>query len=352
MGGLSLLLEKELSSHFNLLVEHVKKIHKIRMASASALMVIHNDKIVTETYDGFHSNIPSAKPVQSQSQFNVASVRKSFIGFSVAWAKYNGDINSIDDPVLNYLPELDKDVMEGITLRHLLTHTHGLRTNEKGQLYNHCMVGNGWDYRGENIKMLTEIVHKATGKTVAQICQEQVFIPMGLTEIGWRTEPLEELVQVVHGTDSEASWHLRESPNGDMQNLFSSTRNLAFWGYLHLKKGYINGKQIIPEKIIDWTTALQSPKLPNSELPQNGYLWQVKDSPAKQSEIGSEVPSGSYQILGVMEQVVLIIPTQNIVVVRMMNRLGNPPGYKYLESIRSFGDCVMQCLHAKANAES
>jgi len=334
MGGREIatvqVLQTEQSSQFKLLIEHVRKLHELRMASASALMVIHNDKIVTETYEGFHSNFPGTKPIQLQSQFNVASVRKSFIGFAVAWAMYHGDLSSIDNPVQKYLPELDKDVMEGITLRHLLTHTHGIRTNEKGQLYNHFSAGNGRDYRGENIKMLTDIVHKVTGKTVAQICQEQVFHPMGLSEIGWRTELDEELVQVVHGQGREASWELKESPDGDMSNLFSSTRNLALWGYLHLKKGCVNGKQIIPEKIIDWATTHQSPQLPNSELPQNGFLWQVKGSPAKQSEIGSEVPEGSYQILGVMEQVVLVIPTYNIVVVRMMNRLGNPPGYIYL----------------------
>ncbi|AJY75759.1 serine hydrolase domain-containing protein [Paenibacillus beijingensis] len=346
-----MLLEKNLSPRFDPLVKHVKNLHDLRMASASALMVIHNDKIVAETYHSFLSTLPGSKPVQPQSQFNVASVRKSLIGFSVAWAMYNGRLGSIDDPVLQYLPNLNKDVMKGITLRHLLTHTHGLRTNEKDELYNHFTAGSGWDYRGENIRLLTEIVHQVTGKTVAQICREHVFLPMGLTEIGWRTKPHDDLVQVVHDPGRGASSELKMSPDGDMPNLFASTRNLACWGYLHLKRGCINGKQIVPEQIIDWITALQSPKLPSSDLPQNGFLWQVKDRPAKQSEIGSQVPPGSYQILGAMEQAVLVIPTHNIVVVRLMNRLGNPPGYNYLESIRSFGDCVMQCLHTDADSK-
>lgn len=40
---------------------------------------------------------------EENSQFNAVSVRKSYIGFAVAYALHNGYILSIDDPVLNYI---------------------------------------------------------------------------------------------------------------------------------------------------------------------------------------------------------------------------------------------------------
>jgi hypothetical protein len=42
-------------------------------------------------------------------------------------------------------------------------------------------------------------------------------------------------------------------------NMYLSTRELAYWGYLHLNKGKINEKQIVPREIIDMATSLQSP---------------------------------------------------------------------------------------------
>jgi CubicO group peptidase (beta-lactamase class C family) len=234
--------------------------------------------------------------------------------------------------------------MSGITLRHLLTHTHGLRTNADKELYNHFPAGQGWDYRDENIRMLVEVVRRTTGKTVAQISAEQVFTPMRFTNSGWKTEPHEDLVQTVIDPNKEPSWELRDSPDGDKPNMFATTRELALWGYLNLKKGFIGGEKILPADIVNWTTTLQSPVLSNLDLPRNSFLWQVQDEPAKQSEIGLTVPKGSFQILGIMNQTLLVVPEFDLVVVRMLNRLGNPPGYDYLQDVKSFGDIATQCV--------
>jgi len=91
-------------------------------------------------------------------------------------------------------------------------------------------------------------------------------------------------------------------------------------------------------------TTLQSPGLPDLDLPQNGFLWFVKDLSAKQTEIGDLVPKGSFQILGYTGVTVIVIPQHDIVAVRMFNSFGSPDGYDYLNDIRTFGDTIMQCL--------
>ena len=80
------------------------------------------------------------------------------------------------------------------------------------------------------------------------------------------------------------------------------------------------------------------------DLPQNGFLWFVKDLPAKKTEIGEQVPKGSYQILGYTGVAVLVIPKHDVVAVRMFNSFGSPDGFDYLSDIRAFGDTVMECL--------
>ncbi|WLR42336.1 serine hydrolase [Bacillus carboniphilus] len=111
-----------------------------------------------------------------------------------------------------------------------------------------------------------------------------------------------------------------------------------------MKEGHINGKQIVPKEIITMATSIQSPSMLHKDLPQNGFLWFVKDLPAKKTEIGEKVPSGSYQILGYTGVTLVVIPQENIVAVRMFNSFGSPVGHDYLSNVRSFGNIVMKCI--------
>lgn len=275
-------------------------------------------------------------------------LRKSYIGFAVAYAVYYGYIDSTDDLVLTYKPELDQLVWKDTFIRNLLTHTHGLSEKE-GVVYREYPSGDNWTYRQVGIKTLSEIVERVTGKTVSEIIHEQVFEPLSFTESNWYSKKHEKLVEVILRYDEEGDWQTSDSIKGDKMNMYVSARELAFWGYLHLNKGKISGKQIVPREIILLATELQSPLLLDENLPQNGFLWFVKDLPAMKTEIGDDVPKGSYQILGYTGVTLLVIPQENIVAVRMFNSFGSPEGYDYLTDVRSFGNTVMGCLEKVKN---
>ncbi|SDZ84280.1 Beta-lactamase [Thalassobacillus cyri] len=91
-------------------------------------------------------------------------------------------------------------------------------------------------------------------------------------------------------------------------------------------------------------TSIQSPANLDRDLPQNGFLWFVKDLPSKKTEIGDNVPGGSFQILGYTGVTLLVIPEENLVAVRMFNSFGSPEGFDYLSDVRSFGNTVVDCL--------
>jgi CubicO group peptidase (beta-lactamase class C family) len=272
----------------------------------------------------------------------VASVRKSYIGFAVAYALYHGFISSIDDPVSDYILTLDPSIIQGTTIRHLLTHTHGLKSNH-GKIEREFLPGQGWAYRGVGIDMLCEIVHKTTGNSIAQILYKQVFDPLEFKETGWYAATHENLVDVIR-EPNDPLWETFESTSGDKSNMYISARELAYWGYLHLNRGNVLGKQVVPKNIIEMVTSLQSPVLQDRDLPQNGFPWFVIDYPAKRNEIGELVPKGSYQILGYTGVTLLVVPEYRTVAVRMFNSWGSPSGYDYLADVRGFRDCVMQCL--------
>lgn len=330
------------SNQFDAVVSHVRNTFDSVVGTGAAVLVIHEDAIVVEEYWGKQSLDAQAKKIQQDTQFHVASVRKSYIGFAVAYAVHHRKIHSIDDPVTEYLPFLDSDLMKGTTIRHLLTHTHGSHIKE-GSIYREFAPGKSWSYRGVGIDMLAQIVKMSTGKTIAQIVGEQVFLPLGFTESGWYGTLHEKLADVIRLPDDK-SWTTSDSTDGDKMNMYVSARELAYWGYLHLKIGRIGDKQIVAKEIIDLATSLQSPRLLDEDLPQNGFLWFVKDLPAKKTEIGELVPEGSFQILGYTGVAVLVVPRHDLVAVRMFNSFGSPAGYDYLEDIRSFGDTVIKCI--------
>jgi CubicO group peptidase (beta-lactamase class C family) len=335
------------NNNFSPLLNHVNNTFNQVICSGASAFVIHNDSIVLEEYIGTQSNKTVSRIVQEDTQFHVASVRKSYIGFAVAYAVYYGHIQSIDDLVLRYLPELDETIWKDTTIRHLLTHTHGLNQKED-TVYREYPVGANWTYRQVGVDALTQIVKRTTKKTISDIIHEQVFTPLGFSESNWYANKHEKLVDVILRYVGDGDWKTSESTEGDKMNMYVSARELAFWGYLHLKQGNVNGKQIVPKEIIQLATSLQSPTIIDNDLPQNGFLWFVKDLPAKKSEIGAEVPIGSYQILGYTGVTLLVIPQENLVAVRMFNSFGSPEGYDYLSDVRSFGDTVMNCLERES----
>ncbi|MGY3717347.1 serine hydrolase domain-containing protein [Sutcliffiella cohnii] len=337
-----MLIEEKRNNQFDLVVSNVRKSSKEVDCSGASVFIIHNDKVVTEEYWGKHSKAPNARPIQEDTQFHVASVRKSYIGFAVAYAVNKGYIRSIDDTITKYLPWKQKTELNGITIRHLLTHTHGLKIMN-GELYREFSAGENWVYRGIGIDLLTEIVKATTGNTVAEIIIQNVLRPLHLTETGWYGELNEKLVDVIRKPD-DPNWMTSKSTDGGKMNMYVSARDLAKWGYLHLKRGYVNGEQMISSNAFDLATSLQSPNLFDTELPQNGFLWFVKDLPASKTEIGHLVPKGSYQILGYTGVTLLVIPQYNLVAVRAFNSFGSPDGFDYLADVRNFGDTIMTCL--------
>ena len=228
-------IHKKISTQFDPVISSVRKTSKLVDCSGASTFIIHNDLIVTEEYWGKHSNNTNSRPIQEDTQFHVASVRKSYIGFAIAYAIHKGDIGSIDDSIIKYFPEGDAQILNGTTIRHLLTHTHGLK-EVNGKIIRECPSGKSWAYRGICVNLLTQILKNTTGKSVAEIVVDNVLKPLNFTETGWYGDINEKLVDVVR-KPNDPYWTTSKSTAGDKMNMYVSSRELAKWGYFHLKKG-------------------------------------------------------------------------------------------------------------------
>ncbi|PEP76653.1 penicillin-binding protein [Bacillus toyonensis] len=322
------------------LISWVENIKEKNHSSATALCIIKDNKIVLEHYSGYHSNTSTSKKVTASSQFNIASARKSYLGFMVAYALYDGKINSIDDEAIKYFKDFDPTLLDKTTIRHLVTHSHGLGETDEGTIFREFEAGQAWAYRDINVRMMTHLIYQLYNKSFPELLKERVFTPANFQETGWRIQQNENLVNVVNNPNEDAISEVGTVDNGTEKNLFVSARDFAYWGNLHLNQGMINGKQVVPKEVIKIATSLQSPAYKNNELPQNGLFWFVQNEPKQLSELGERVPKGSYQILGITGPTILVIPQYNVVVAKMYNKRYNYGGDNYLYYLREFSNLV------------
>ncbi|MEC0229990.1 serine hydrolase domain-containing protein [Paenibacillus alba] len=320
---------------FNELNEYVLKIRNMISASAASTYIIQDGCVANEWYAGYHDKTIGSRETDVQSRFNIASIRKTFLGFAVSVALYEGRIESLDEYVTNYLEDLDELLLKDTKIRHLLTHTHGLQGSDY-PLIRIFPLGTGWKYDNTGVNLLIKIVNKVFAQTLAEVIEERLFKPYGFTESGWVQEKSDKLVWLDE---------IYKDNQGNDANLFISTRELAYWGYIHLTKGKVRGTQIIPSTIFEQVSSIVSTIELSETLPRNGYFWWVQDKPQSYSELGHQLPKNAYQSLGLYGNTVLVIPEYKVVAVRMLNQVEcNPPEYDYIKDIQTFGNLVCKCM--------
>jgi CubicO group peptidase (beta-lactamase class C family) len=83
---------------------------------------------------------------------------------------------------LETIEDLDEPVLDGITVRHILTHTSGLPNWRPGgqPLKQLRPPGERWGYSGEGFVLLQEHIQRRTGVSIAVVAQDRVFGPLGM----------------------------------------------------------------------------------------------------------------------------------------------------------------------------
>jgi len=329
---------------FQSLDQYTEQIKDRIAASAAAVCVIKDNKIIHEWYSGNHHFHGGARKVDAFSQFNVYSTRVTYVGLAAAITISDGAVQSLDDPISKYLSNYDNNVLGNTTIRHLVTRTTGLQFQSNGSVVR--KFEEGTSFEGKKPEILAAIIKNATGRTVAEIIHERVLKPSGLTQTEWRTAGKETLVCDINDPKSFPTLRL-ESNEGCDRNLYITARELALWGNLHLNKGAIKGKQILSKEIFENVASIMTPDILPAHLPRLGYFWWIQDKNVTNSEIGPDLSEGTYQILGASGCSCTVIPNHQAVVVRMTNSLwtfGGKNGFDYIADIQRFGNLVEQAL--------
>jgi CubicO group peptidase (beta-lactamase class C family) len=171
------------------------------------------------------------RPITPNTILESGSVAKQFTATAVLLLMQDGKL-SLEDDARKYLPELPV-YGRPITVRHLLTHTSGLRewsnlmqwqgwprgtrvhtqsdvfdviTRQRSINY---PVGDFYSYTNSGFLLLRTLVERVSGKPFAQFTAERIFAPLGMTHTRWRDDYTVLVPGLAQAYSREADgWHL------------------------------------------------------------------------------------------------------------------------------------------------
>lgn len=140
-------------------------------------------------------NLETGAPAKPESVYQLASVTKQTIASAILLLEQEGQL-TIDDPVSKHLPSTPA-AWEKITLRHLLTHTSGLVTDEPMDLTKsyteadavaavkplplRSAPGERWSYCNFGFVLLGEVIRLRARQRWDEFLATRFFQPLGMT---------------------------------------------------------------------------------------------------------------------------------------------------------------------------
>ncbi|HEX6161058.1 MAG TPA: serine hydrolase domain-containing protein [Thermoanaerobaculia bacterium] len=150
--------------------------------------------------------------ITPRSVFDIGSTSKQFTAAAILLLEQEGKL-SIDDEARKYIPEL-RAYAKPITIRHLLTHTSGIRdyltlaalagvsfsndysddetlswiTSQKGLNF---LPGEEYLYSNSGYYLLGRIVERASGMSLREYAAKKIFEPLGMSNTHFHDDPNE-----------------------------------------------------------------------------------------------------------------------------------------------------------------
>jgi CubicO group peptidase (beta-lactamase class C family) len=267
-----------------------------------AFLVLKDDSILYEEYwDGYNADSYSGS----------FSMAKSIVSVLVGIAIDEGEIKSIDQKVSDFIPEYREGLNAELTIRHLLTMSAGFDWDESYMnpfsLTARSYFGSGlvriikklkvvdkpgiaFNYQSCNTLVLAYIIEQSTGKKLSDYASEKLWKPLGAKH--------------------NAIWSL--DGNDGFEKAFccfnSNARDFSKIGLLALHKGMYNGTQIVSEQYMAESVSAAPLVDENAVTVSNyGYAWW-------RDKLNGE---DFYYARGILGQFIIVLPLENMVIVRL-----------------------------------
>lgn len=271
-----------------------------------AFLIIQHDSIL---YENYFRKYDEASVVPS------FSMAKSVISLLVGCAIDDGYIQSEDEMVTAYLPELKDQGFDEVTIRHLLQMTSGLDYNESyyspfsnaakdyygRQLRKDLLKaelkyepGQHYEYTSGTTQLLGWVLERALpeGQSISDYLEQRIWKPLGM--------------------EYPASWSVDSKGEEGMEKAFcclnARARDYAKIGRLYLNKGNWNGQQIVSQEWVEKSTVIDTAE---GSVDYYQYQWWMP------------TPGEDFMANGHLGQYIYVHPAKELIIVRLGKNYGN-----------------------------
>ena len=159
------------------------------------LVALGDEPLLHETWGRIEIG-PEAGELAPGTLFDLASLTKPVATAMALMVMLEKGQVSLEDKVVEFVPEFDAPEKAGITLRHLLTHTsglpplidlisEGLTRAEALQRLMHVPqqhpTGTAMVYGDVNFLILAEVIRRIAGQSLGEYCHQNIFHPLQMT---------------------------------------------------------------------------------------------------------------------------------------------------------------------------
>ncbi len=276
------------------------------------LLVIKDGKVVREQYE-FGTG--------PQTRWMSMSMAKSFSTTLVGAAIQDGFIGSVDDLLVDYLPQLKASGYEGVSIRQLLQMTSGVRwddTHTDPSSERRRMLTLQTEQQSDAIlNYMTTLPSVAAPGTVWNYSTGETHIVGALVKAAtgkWLSDYLSEKIWSVTGMEQDAEWWL-EAPGGlevAGSGLCATLRDYVRFGLFMMDDGVVDGHRVLPE---GWVEEATAPTIDTGTGHRYGYMWWAV------ADADGGFTSRSYSARGIFGQYVYINPKENVVIGVISSRI-------------------------------
>lgn len=240
-----------------------------------SILVARGDQILLDQGYGMANrewNIPN----DGDTKFRLGSLSKQFTAVAVILLNQRGQLD-LDAPLKMYLPDAPA-AWDGVTVRHLLTHTSGIpnltafpdfqaRKTQPATLDQliarfrdrplDFQPGQDWAYSNSGYILLSAVIERVSGQRYAAFVEENLFQPLGMTDSGY-----DDHATILPRRASGYSPSAQGIVNADYVDmsvpqgagaLYSTTHDLLKW-----EQGLFGGRLLNPASLTTLTTPVRN----------------------------------------------------------------------------------------------
>ena len=292
---------------------------------------------------GKRSLVPAVEPMDEDTVFDAASLTKVIATTPAMLLLIERGQIKLTDTVGTHIPEFQGEGTASITVRHLLTHTSGLRpglsatppwSGYEAGLALACVEmatnapGTVVRYSDINFILLGEIVQRVSKRKLHEFVATEIYAPLRMRDTGYlppasqlaRIAPTEQTTNgmlrgVVHDPTSR-----RMGGVAGHAGVFTTANDLARFCRMMLNQGELDGIRVFKPETVKLMTSVHTP---DAILSRRGLGWDI-DSPYSRPR-GSVFPRGSYGHTGWTGTALWIDPFSKTFWILLSNRV-HPDG--------------------------